>query len=286
MLAGMDGFAHDGLRFDVTDTGPADGEAVALLHGFPQTPGSWSGVVPHLVEAGYRVLLPAQRGYSPGARPPGRRSYRLDLLVDDMVAMADAAGVERMHVVGHDWGGAVAWGLGARAPHRLRTLTVVSTPHPQAMYASFVRSDQALRSWYMAFFQLPGVPEAGMLAQGGRRLEKTLVDSGLPAEHAKEFVAHMREPGALSAALNWYRAMPFGGSRVFGGGPIQVPTLYVWSSGDFALGRKAAELTARHVAGPYRFEVLDGVSHWVPEQAPDRLAALVLQQLRAYPAAE
>jgi pimeloyl-ACP methyl ester carboxylesterase len=222
------------------------------------------------------VLALNQRGYSPGARPLEVSAYRPETLAGDVIAMLDAAGVDRAHVVGHDWGGAVAWRLAGDHPDRLRTVASFSTPHPLAMRRALLSSTQALRSWYMAVIQIPGLPERGMLAGGGRMFKRNLVGMGLDPAIAEQYVERMRQPGALTAALNWYRTM-----RGFQVPPSTVPTLYVWSTKDAALGRRAAEATAEFVRAPYRFEVLEGVSHWIPEEVPDRVAALVLEHIRS-----
>src|SRR3954452_5570270 len=178
-------FAHDGLRFDVTDAGPVDGEPVVLLHGFPQTRHCWRRVVPLLSAGGYRVLAPDQRGYSPSARPKGRRAYRLERLTADVIALADAIGTPRFHVIGHDWGGAVAWALAARHPDRLHTMTSLATPHSRAMTRSMWSSDQLLRSWYIALFQVPWLPELAFRTDAtAARLRDRLVRSGLGEDDA------------------------------------------------------------------------------------------------------
>ena len=277
----MEHFTRNGFTFDVTDLGPAGAEAVVLLHGYPESSASWRAVSPGLMEAGYRVLAPDQRGYSPGARPVGRRAYVMAELVGDVLALADQAGVERFHVVGHDWGGAVAWALATDHADRLRTLAVLSTPHPAAFLRSMVTSGQALRSWYMALFQIPRLPEWLTLAGDGRLALSTMRRSGLSEDRAREYVEAMSKPGALTAALNWYRAVPYEATAMRDAKPVTVPTLYVWSTKDVALGRKAAELTARFVSGPYRFEILEGVSHWIPEEAPEEVLRLVLEHLRS-----
>ncbi|SFK97511.1 alpha/beta fold hydrolase [Geodermatophilus ruber] len=275
----MDSFRRDGMVFDVRDGGPPEGEPVVLLHGFPQDSTAWTAVESRLHTAGMRTLAPDQRGYSPGARPTGRSSYRLRELTGDVLALLDEAGLDRAHVVGHDWGGIVAWALAARHPDRVRTLTVLSVPHPAAMAQSMVTSDQALRSYYMALFQAPFLPERLLLAAGGEPLRRALRRGGLPSVACDRYVARMREPGALTAALAWYRALPWDArDRV---GTVQVPTLHLWSTGDTFLGRAATESTRRFVAGPYRLEVLEGVSHWIPELAPERTAELVTEHVRS-----
>jgi pimeloyl-ACP methyl ester carboxylesterase len=273
-------FTRNGLTFDVTDAGAPEAEAVVLLHGYPQSSASWRSISPGLVAAGYRVLAPDQRGYSPRARPLGRRAYVMTELVGDVLALADQAGVERFHLVGHDWGGAVAWALATDHADRLRTVTVLSTPHPGAFLRSAVTSGQAFRSWYMALFQIPRLPEWLTLAGDGRVALSAMRRSGLSEDRARDYLAAMREPGALTGALNWYRALPYEATAIRDAKPVTVPTLYVWSTGDVALGRKAAELTARFVSGPYRLEILEGVSHWIPEEAPDAVVRLVLEHVR------
>ena len=156
----MEHFSRAGLVFDVSDEGPDDGESVLLLHGWPQDHTAWRHVAPLLHAAGLRTLAPDQRGYSPGARPRGRAAYGMGELVADAVALLDAAGVARAHVVGHDWGGSVAWALAERHPERVSSLTVLSTPHHHAMGWAMRHGDQLRRSWYMFAFQLPLLPEA------------------------------------------------------------------------------------------------------------------------------
>ncbi len=274
----MDSFRRDGLTFDVRDAGPADGEPVVLLHGFPQDSAAWDAMSPELHQHGLRTLALDQRGYSPMARPRGRRNYTLRETTADVLALLDAAGLEGAHVVGHDWGGIVAWALGAWHPERVRTLTALSVPHPAAMAKAMVTSDQALRSYYMGVFQLPVLPERLLLAGGGTAMRRMLQRGGLSEEVADHYVARMREPGALSAALGWYRALPFGArDRV---GTVRVPTLHVWSTGDAFLGRAGIEATSRFVDAPYRLEVLQGVPHWIPELAADRVAELVTAHVR------
>ncbi|MGI8457888.1 MAG: alpha/beta fold hydrolase [Propionibacteriaceae bacterium] len=266
----MEQFTRDGLTFGVTDAGPIGGEVVVLLHGFPQQPSSYDLVLPALHSRGLRTLVPTQRGYAASCRPPRRRDHASSETAADVIALLDAAGVTRAHVVGHDWGGAQAWGVAGGYPNRVASLTVLSTPHPAALLKSFTNSGQALKSWYMGLFQLPWLPE--QLA--GRTLGKTLTDSRLPPPFVAEYVAAMREPGALTGALNWYRGMPFGAPT----GMITVPSTYVWGRYDFALGRAAAEATQAYVSAPYRFVEL-AAGHWLPETEPGAVAAAVLEQI-------
>ena len=272
------------LTFSARAAGPADGRLVLFLHGFPQSAHSWRHQLTALGQAGYRAVAFDQRGYSPGARPEGIDHYTLPHLIADVVAVADWLGGHRFDLVGHDWGGAVAWQTAGRYPDRLRTLTVASTPHPAAFTSSLRagggrggEGDQVQRSSYMEFFRQPDAPEHAFLDNEAAGLRALFLASGLGGEDVEEYVALLTQPYAMTGALNWYRAASIG--DVEGMGPITTPTLYVWSDNDVALGREAAEATAQHVQGPYRFEVLEGISHWIPEEAADRFNALLLEHL-------
>ncbi|MDT0307541.1 alpha/beta fold hydrolase [Streptomyces sp. DSM 44917] len=270
---------RDGLVFDVFENGPADGEPVVLLHGFPQHADSWDALTPLLTAQGYRVLAMNQRGYSPGARPRGRRAYRIEELVADVLALIDArGGGGPVHVVGHDWGAAVAWALTAAHPERVASLTALSVPHPAAFLTAMLTSVQALKSWYMFAFQLPWLPERLLLINPVRSLIRT----GLSPERARREAAWFPDAKSLRPALHWYRAMPLVNPRA-ARTPVRRPTLFVWSDGDVAISRQAAQRCARHVQGPYTFVTLPGVSHWIPDQAPTELATLLLPHLRRWP---
>ena len=264
------------LTFDLRTGGPDDGEPVLLLHGFPQHSGEWDEVVPALHAAGLRSYALDQRGYSPGARPAAVADYRLTECVADAVAVLDALGVDAGHVVGHDWGAVVAWRLAADHPDRVRTLTAVSVPHPMAMAdAMSTDPDQRTRSAYMELFRQAGKAESVLLADDAAALRAML--AGVGEDRADGYVEPMRQPGALTAALNWYRAMSI--EDMTSTGPVSVPTTFVWSDGDAAIGRTAARACAGWVTGDYRFVALAGVSHWIPEEAPAALADAVLSRI-------
>jgi pimeloyl-ACP methyl ester carboxylesterase len=249
--------------FDYDEYGDPTGVPVLLLHGFPQSRACWAGVATALAERGHRAIAVDQRGYSPGARPQGDTSYRLSELVADVVGLLDALAIPTAHLVGHDWGGLVAWHVAARHPQRLRSLSVLSTPHPAAL-ADALRSDadQIARSAYLDVLQSSGAAEA-LLANGAERLHALLAPTGsAPAQ-----VRLLAEPGRLDAALAWYRA---GGWRDVAG-PITVPTRYLWPSMDGTFGERAARATAQHVQAPYELNVLAGAGHWVAEQEPTRV---------------
>ena len=223
-------------------------------------------------------MAPDQRGYCPGARPTEVVDYATELLVGDVLALADCMEMDSFDLVGHDWGGLLAWIVAARHPARLRSLSVVSTPHPLALRDALRGTDLGEA---MASFRAPEVPERLLLGPdgSGSGLATLLTETGLDDDDATAYLGALTEPGALTAALNWYRAMD--AAAVDGLEPVTVPTLYVWSSGDDAFGRAAAEATAAHVSGPYTFEVLENVSHWVPEMAPAELSDLLLRHLSA-----
>ena len=267
--------------FTTRTAGPDEGRPVVLLHGFPQTSRCWAVQLEALAGAGHRAIAFDQRGYSPGARPDDVAAYKPAALVADVLDVADACGFERFDLVGHDFGGMVAWMVAGHHPDRVRTLTVASTPHPAAFKASYqASSDQNERSGYMRSFRAAerGDVEAQLLADDAAGLR--LVYGDLDPAAVEEYVAVLAEPGALTAAVDWYRSMS--GTASAATPPASMPTLYVWSDQDPALGREAAEATAALVTGDYRFEVLEGVGHWIPEQAALRFTTLLLAHLAAH----
>lgn len=277
----MQEFTHDGLTFDVRDTGPADGEVVVLLHGFPEDGGAYNRVAPGLHEAGYRTLVPDQRGYSPGAQPRGRSPYRVANLVGDVVALLDHAGVARAHLVGHDWGAWVAWEVARWQPGRLLTLTALSVPHPQAMVWSWWHSRQALRSSYMLWFQLPWVVERTTAT----RLRSILLAAGLNPNDAAAYGRRFATPSSLTGPLAWYRALPFTFLDGVGhrpAAPVSVPSTYIWGNRDAYVDRAAAEQAGRYVRADYRFIELDA-DHWLPENYAAELTPVILERLRTSP---
>jgi pimeloyl-ACP methyl ester carboxylesterase len=260
-------YARSGLTFDVTDRGDPSAPAVLLLHGFPENRQSWDHIADRLVDAGLRTLAPDQRGYSPRARPTEGypRPYAIPELVDDAVALLDSAGLDRVHVVGHDWGGGIAWTLAGAYPERVASLTVLSTPHPAAVRQAIASAPwQFAHSSYLLFFQLPRLPERVL----ARRLEAYLVSSGVPRAEAERIGGRMREPGALTGALGWYRAMKHSRGSVH---RCRVPVTFVWGNRDVFLGRQAAEGTGAMALADYRFVEVDE-GHWLPERQPELCA--------------
>ena len=269
------------LVFDAIAAGdPAQakaGKLVLLLHGFPETDEAWREQLEPLAAAGYYAVAPNQRGYSPGARPAGIEPYAVPSLVADVLSMATALGAETFHVVGHDWGAAVAWSVAGAQPARVTSLVAVSVPHPDAFAAAFSAADgeQTKKSGYMDVFRAAG-SEDRFTANGGAGL-KIIWGKQIPPAKVDTYLRTLGTPEALGAALNWYRATSFTTGATLG--KVHVPTMFIWSTNDVAIARSGAEATKDHVDGPYRFEVLEGISHWIPEESPDRLRELLAAHL-------
>ncbi|GAA2518012.1 alpha/beta fold hydrolase [Winogradskya humida] len=263
-----------GYTFDVHAAGPEDGVPVLLLHGFPQDHREFDLILPRLHGAGLRTYALDQRGYSPGARPADVADYAITKAADDAVGVLDALGIEKAHVIGHDWGAQVSWVLAAAHPERLHTLTAVSVPHPRGLAVALRNQpSQRARFAYMKIFQSP-VAERILLARDGAVLRRLMRPIG---PRAAMYARAMAEPGRLTGALNWYRALS--GRDLAGVGTITVPTTYVWSDGDPVVGRPAALSTATWVSADYRFVALRGIGHWVPEEAPKALAEVALARI-------
>jgi len=269
-------------RFTADVAGPAGGDLVVLLHGFPQSRHTWRHQVPALGAAGYRAVAPDQRGYSPGVRPDpaaGLEPYGIDRLVQDVLDMAAASGRDRFHLVGHDWGGQVAWVVADRHPDRLASLTVLSRPHPAAFRRAMADDEgQRHRSRHHRAFHDPAT--AGLLLEDdARRLRGMLADAQVPAASIDEYLGVLGTTEALDGALAWYRAA--GALTQIDVGAVSVPTMYLWGTDDASVGRAAAEGTAAFVTGQYAFHPLAGVGHFATDQVPETVSELLLGHLRS-----
>jgi pimeloyl-ACP methyl ester carboxylesterase len=273
--------AANGLAFTADVAGPPSGDLVLLLHGFPQTRHAWRAELRALSAAGYRACAADQRGYSAGARPEGVDAYRIESLVGDALAIAGALGAERFDLVGHDWGGHLAWILAAQNPQRVRTLSVLSRPHPAAFARAMAEDpEQAKRSKHHRGNQRAEATDE-MLADGAARLRAALRAQGVPEKDVAAYLETLGERAALDAATHWYRAAGRSGLAAADVPPVAVPTLYVWGDADATVGRLAAEGTRAFVKAPYRFVEIPGVGHFVTDQAPEVFPPLLLEHLRA-----
>lgn len=279
--------AANGLRFHALAAGPADGPLVVLLHGFPEAAHGWRRQIGPLAAAGYRVVAPDQRGIGLSSKPEGVASYRVHLLAADIVAIVRALGRERAQVVGHDWGGAVAWTLAMRHADVFERAAILDAPHPVAFLARLRRHpSQMLRSWYMAFFQLPRLPEAVLRADGFGRLAKALVASSRPGTFTPAdldaYRAAWAQPGALTGMLNWYRALRLGsaGSGASrGDGRVRIPVRVLWGDRDQALEPALAEASLAWCDAGEVFH-FPAATHWLQHEEPDAVNARLLEFLR------
>jgi len=272
------------LRFHVTSCEPAGGgERLALfLHGFPECAYSWREQLPLLARLGWRAWAPDLRGYGESDRPPHVEDYAIERLLDDVSGLIRASGARETLLVGHDWGGVIAWFFAMRRPEEIARLCVMNLPHPACMERAFRRGRQLLRSWYVLFFQLPWLPEKLLSAGDYRAIRQAFVGmaidkSRFPDEVLQVYRDNAARPGALTAMINYYRAMVRGGGRrqtALGFPRIEVPTLMIWGEQDAALGIETTYGTEQHVAD-LTLRYLPGVSHWVQQEAPEKVNAML-----------
>jgi pimeloyl-ACP methyl ester carboxylesterase len=272
------------VRLQVAEAGPEDGPLVLLLHGFPETGRSWRHQVGPLAAAGLRVVVPDQRGYGQSSKPEGIRAYGLDTLVDDVARLIKACGRERAHLVGHDWGGLVAWWAASTRPDLVERLAILNAPHP-AVAGSYARRHltQALRSGYVGFFQLPAVPERLLALGDYALLRRSLTSTSRPGAFSEADLAAYTdawaEPGALTAMLNWYRAL----MRVPRAEPadprIKAPTLVLWGVKDVALERGLATASA-DLCEQADLRFFEEATHWIHREEVEPVNAALIGVLR------
>ena len=276
----------NGLSFLVDEEGEGDSVAL-LLHGFPESRFSWRHQLPLLAERGWRAIAPDLRGYGGSSRPRERAAYRMDHLVEDVAALFEAAGAKRRLLIGHDWGAAIAWEFAIRKRLPLDGLVIMNVPHP-SVFARVLRTStaQKRKSWYIAFFQLPWLPELTMGAGGARAIGDAFVNmavdkSRFPPEVTDVYRRNASQPGALTAMINYYRVNRDAlGSRAGGAPMIEVPTLMVWGEDDAAIELEATRGYEGLVAD-LTLETLPGVSHWVQQEAPERVNEILARWLEA-----
>lgn len=273
----------NGLTFEVATAG--EGNHLALfLHGFPELHYSWRDQIPLLSEMGYRVWAPNLRGYGGTSRPEGVRAYALDNLVEDIAALIDASGASKVTLFAHDWGGAIAWCFAILAPRKLERFVVMNLPHPLAFRRELKSWRQLRKSWYIYFFQIPLLPEKLLGRSGAKPIANVFAKTSCnPQNFGPEvlatYVDAAARPGALTAMLNYYRAVVRHARTLdLGDGMVDVPTLMIWGEQDVALDVRGTEGTDRWVPD-FTLERLPEASHWVQQDAPDTVNAILKQWL-------
>jgi pimeloyl-ACP methyl ester carboxylesterase len=273
----------NGMTFKCRVAGDPNAEPVILLHGFPETSHMWIPLLERLAENGYYGIAPDQRGYSVNARPTDVKEYEIEKLVSDVVGLADAFGIDKFQLIGHDWGSAIGWGVVAFHPERVKSWTALSVPHLKA-FSDAVRFDkkQKKMSQYMGFFQLRGIPEWIMLRKDRAMLKKTWRESS--EEEKEDYLNVMGNKPGLKAALAWYRAnykVLKKGQKMDNYLEVNTPTLLLWGKKDFAIGPVGVEGTAQYMKGPYQRIDL-GASHWLIQEAFEECAGPILTHLNTY----
>lgn len=266
----------NGIQYSLIDEG--EGPPVLLLHGFPDTASLWRHQIPALVAAGFRAVAPDLRGRGQTQAPPQLEDYALVGMVADVAALLDTMGIDRAHVVGHDFGAGLAWLAGSLLRQRVDHLVVLSVGHPATRERPTL--EQLQKSWYQLLFQFEGVAEELLLKDDWYLFREFLQGDG----DVEDYITELSRPGALTAALNWYRAS-FPVQRLLAPAPelppVQAPTLGVWSTGDQYLPEYRMVRSADYVTGPWRYERMEGASHWIPLDQPERLNSLLLEFLPA-----
>jgi epoxide hydrolase 4 len=276
-------FQNGEVTLNAVTTGPKDGPIVVLLHGFPEFWYSWHKQITPLAAAGFRVIVPDQRGYNRSSKPSGVRSYALTELVSDVIAIAEQLGQERIFLAGHDWGAAVAWSVALLHPNRVARLAILNVPHPSVMRRYLMQNRRQLRkSWYMFFFQIPYLPEAFLSASNFRRGIASLVGSSRPgtfsADDLAQYCAAWSQPGALTGMINWYRAA-FRYRAKFSDRTVRVPTRILWGMHDAFLMAEMAQDSLRYCTDAELIQFPDA-THWLQHEEPARVSELLIDFFR------
>ncbi len=275
----------NGIRLQVATAGAPKDPTVILLHGFPEFWYGWKKQIPPLANAGFHVIAPDQRGYNLSEKPEGIIAYHIDELAKDVIGLIDSIGKEKINLVGHDWGAAVAWHVAREYPERLEKLAILNVPHPDVMVQTLRRSlPQLLRSWYILFFQLPGVPERVMTWNGYQAMRRMMITSSRPdtgiAADLDRYVTAWSQPGAMTAMLNWYRAaFRWGHRRTVSPARIRVPTLMLWGMHDIALSSEMAQPSI-DLCDQGQLVFFENASHWVQHDEAEEVNRLLIEFMR------
>ena len=274
----------NGIKLHVVMAGPKDGQPVFLLHGFPEFWYGWRKQIPSLAEAGYRVIVPDQRGYNLSDKPKGVKSYRVDTLVKDVLGLIDALGYEKVNLIGHDWGAVVAWAFAIWHPERLHKLGILNVPHPAVMFNFLRRGDpeQLRRSWYIFAFQLPWLPETMLRSKNWRGGARVLRGSGKIHTFTNEDIAEYKkawsQPGAMTAMINWYRALLRYRPRMPKDPRVTVPTLMLWGMQDVALSHRMARPSMDY-CDDGKLVFFEDATHWVQHDETEAVNQLLIEFL-------
>jgi pimeloyl-ACP methyl ester carboxylesterase len=266
----------NGIRLHTALAGPVDGEPVFLLHGFPDAWFGWEAQIGPLADAGFRVIVPDQRGYNLSDKPEGVASYRMAALVDDVLGLADALGHERFHLAGHDFGAMVGWNLAMRHPERIKRLAIANVPHPAVM-GNYLRShpSQMLKSWYAFFFQIPWLPERFVRASNWRFLISALPET-FTTEERDRYREAWGKPGAITGMINWYRASLRQMRPSTKVAKIHVPTLIVWGQQDPYISYEMAPLSI-DLCENGQLVTFEDATHWVLHDKPEEVSQLLIE---------
>ena len=271
----------NGISFEVATMGCGDRLALCL-HGFPEHAFSWRNQMPLLANLGYRVWAPNLRGYGGTDSPPDVASYRMQILVEDVAALIKASGAAETLLIAHDWGGALAWLLAMRQRELIGRLVIMNVPHPACFARELRKPRQLLRSWYMFFFQIPALPEFLLRRNDAQAIgdmfrSRSRKRARIPEDVIDVYRQNALRPGGLTAMLNWYRAFSQGrkGPSMRAGFPkITTPTLFLWGDADVALDFRTTQGTGDYVSD-LTFRVLPGISHWIQQEAPEAVNAML-----------
>jgi pimeloyl-ACP methyl ester carboxylesterase len=279
--------AANGIEIEAACAG--HGRRLALLlHGWPEHAISWRHQIPLLVEMGYRVIAPNMRGYGASSSPPEMEAYAIETLIDDVVALIATADADEVVLVGHDWGGAIAWFVALRRPELIDRLIIMNLPHPLCFERELQQWDQRLKSWYVLFFQIPGLPEWLLTRNGAKPIEEVFRKIAVHKHRFPDAVidvykANALRPGGMRAMLNYYRAMVSGGGgrrqKALGFPMIDMPTLLIWGEQDTALSKATTRGTDAYVSD-LTLRYIPNASHWVQQDTPDEVNAIVAAWLR------
>jgi len=271
----------NGISLHVVQAGPVEGQPLLFLHGFPEFWYGWRKQIDFFTQSGYRVIFPDQRGYNLSEKPKPVTAYHIDVLAEDIIGLMDALELKKVVLIGHDWGGAVAWRIAAKYPDRLEKLIILNVPHPGVLLRTLKRSwKQRRKSWYMLFFQIPRLPEWIFRQQNWRTGIKALQGSSRPGTFSEtdlqKYCEAWAQPGAFRAMINWYRAALRHKAKSSGNTRITVPTLLIWGTEDKFLGREMAEPSINKCDNG-QLIFIEGATHWVQHEEPEQVNLLIRQ---------